>query len=111
MVEAKGVRKGFGDRTLIEDLTFSLPPGGIVGIVGPNGAGKTTLIRMLMGEQQPDEGELIIGEGPPLHMALTLPKPKPSPSLNPHPNNEPDPNPSPSPLTRHPHLSPFTVTR
>jgi len=111
VVEAKGVRKGFGDRTLIEDLTFSLPPGGIVGIVGPNGAGKTTLIRMLMGEQQPDEGELIIGEGPPLHMALTLPKPKPSPSLNPHPNNEPDPNPSPSPLTRHPHLSPFTVTR
>uniref|UniRef100_A0A7S0EGY2 ABC transporter domain-containing protein n=1 Tax=Phaeocystis antarctica TaxID=33657 RepID=A0A7S0EGY2_9EUKA len=62
VVEAKGVRKGFGDRTLIEDLTFSLPPGGIVGIVGPNGAGKTTLIRMLMGEQQPDEGELIIGE-------------------------------------------------
>jgi ATPase subunit of ABC transporter with duplicated ATPase domains len=62
VVEAKGVRKGFGDRTLINGLTFSLPPGGIVGIVGPNGAGKTTLIRMLMGEQMPDEGELTIGE-------------------------------------------------
>ena len=56
------MRKGFGERTLIEDLTFSLPPGGIVGIVGPNGAGKTTLIRMLMGEQKPDEGVLTIGE-------------------------------------------------
>jgi len=62
VVEARGVRKGFGERTLIEDLTFSLPPGGIVGIVGPNGAGKTTLIRMLMGEQKPDEGVLTIGE-------------------------------------------------
>jgi ATP-binding cassette ChvD family protein len=62
VVEAKGVRKGFGERTLIDGLTFSLPPGGIVGIVGPNGAGKTTLIRMLMREQTPDEGELIVGE-------------------------------------------------
>tara|TARA_B100000795_G_scaffold247514_1_gene213776 strand:+ start:472 stop:798 length:327 start_codon:yes stop_codon:yes gene_type:complete len=99
VVEAKGVRKGFGDRTLIEDLTFSLPPGGIVGIVGPNGAGKTTLIRMLMGEQQPDEGELIIGEGPPLHMALTLPEPKPSPrpTLTPIMNLAPTPNPHPHP--------------
>ena len=51
VVEAKGVRKGFGERTLIDGLTFSLPPGGIVGVVGPNGAGKTTLVRMLTGEQ------------------------------------------------------------
>ena len=62
VVEAKAVRKGFGERTLIDGLTFSLPPGGIVGIVGPNGAGKTTLIRMLMGEETPDEGELIVGD-------------------------------------------------
>ncbi|EOD05643.1 hypothetical protein EMIHUDRAFT_453665 [Emiliania huxleyi CCMP1516] len=54
VVEAKGVRKGFGERTLIDGLTFSLPPGGIVGVVGPNGAGKTTLA--------PDEGELVVGE-------------------------------------------------
>ena len=62
VVEANAVRKGFGDRTLIDGLTFSLPPGGIVGIVGPNGAGKTTLIRMLMGEETPDEGELVVGD-------------------------------------------------
>eukprot|EP00315_Gephyrocapsa_oceanica_P041306 CAMPEP_0185477134 /NCGR_PEP_ID=MMETSP1366-20130426/3777_1 /TAXON_ID=38817 /ORGANISM="Gephyrocapsa oceanica, Strain RCC1303" /LENGTH=659 /DNA_ID=CAMNT_0028084239 /DNA_START=9 /DNA_END=1984 /DNA_ORIENTATION=- len=62
VVEAKGVRKGFGGRTLIDGLTFSLPPGGIVGVVGPNGAGKTTLVRMLTGEQAPDEGELVVGE-------------------------------------------------
>uniref|UniRef100_A0A7S3X2Q5 ABC transporter domain-containing protein n=1 Tax=Emiliania huxleyi TaxID=2903 RepID=A0A7S3X2Q5_EMIHU len=62
VVEAKGVRKGFGERTLIDGLTFSLPPGGIVGVVGPNGAGKTTLVRMLTGEQAPDEGELVVGE-------------------------------------------------
>ena len=95
MVEAKGVRKGFGDRTLIEDLTFSLPPGGIVGIVGPNGAGKTTLVRMLMGEEQPDEGELIVGVGPP-HDPYPEPGPTPNPSLNPssdaHPQPEPEPN-------------------
>src|SRR3712207_4816876 len=56
VVEADGVSKGFGDRLLVEDMSFSLPPGGIVGVVGPNGAGKTTLFRMIVGEEQPDAG-------------------------------------------------------
>ena len=62
MVEAEHVQKGFGDRLLVEDLTFSLPPGGIVGVIGPNGAGKTTLFRMIAGEEQPDDGELRVGD-------------------------------------------------
>jgi energy-dependent translational throttle protein EttA len=62
VVEAEGVRKGFGDRLLVDDLTFSLPPGGIVGVVGPNGAGKTTMFRMIAGEEEPDDGTLRIGE-------------------------------------------------
>ena len=62
VVEADHVSKGFGDRLLVEDMTFSLPPGGIVGVIGPNGAGKTTLFRMIAGEEQPDSGELQIGE-------------------------------------------------
>jgi energy-dependent translational throttle protein EttA len=62
VIEADGVRKGFGDRLLVEDLTFSLPPAGIVGIVGPNGAGKTTLFRMIAGEEQPDDGTLRVGD-------------------------------------------------
>ena len=62
VVEAENLRKGFGDRLLIEDLTFSLPPGGIVGVIGPNGAGKTTLFRMITGQEQPDGGSLRIGE-------------------------------------------------
>ena len=62
VVEADRVSKGFGDRLLMEDLTFSLPPGGIVGVIGPNGAGKTTLFRMIAGEEQPDSGTLTIGE-------------------------------------------------
>jgi energy-dependent translational throttle protein EttA len=62
VVEADGVLKGFGDKLLYEDLTFALPPGGIVGIIGPNGAGKTTLFRMIVGEESPDEGELRVGE-------------------------------------------------
>jgi ATP-binding cassette ChvD family protein len=62
VIEAEGVRKGFADRLLVDDLTFSLPPAGIVGIVGPNGAGKTTLFRMIAGEEQPDDGTLRIGE-------------------------------------------------
>src|SRR5690606_33701097 len=53
VVEARGVSKGFGDRLLVEDLTFSLPPGGIVGVIGPNGAGKTTLFRMIVGQERP----------------------------------------------------------
>jgi ATP-binding cassette ChvD family protein len=61
VVEAKHVTKGFGDRLLVEDMTFSLPPGGIVGVVGPNGAGKTTLFKMIIGTEKPDAGELAIG--------------------------------------------------
>ena len=62
VVDAEHVAKGFGDRLLVEDMTFSLPPGGIVGVIGPNGAGKTTLFRMIAGEEQPDSGALRIGE-------------------------------------------------
>jgi ATP-binding cassette ChvD family protein len=61
VVEARGVTKGYGDRLLMEDLSFSLPPGGIVGVIGANGAGKTTLFRMIAGEEAPDGGELVIG--------------------------------------------------
>src|SRR5688500_15682702 len=62
VIEVKDLRKGYGDRLLIEDLTFSLPRAGIVGIIGPNGAGKTTLFRMLVGEEQPDAGSIEIGD-------------------------------------------------
>jgi len=62
VVIAEGIRKGFGDRLLIDDLSFSLPPGGIVGIIGPNGAGKTTLFRMMAGVEQADSGSIRIGE-------------------------------------------------
>jgi sulfate-transporting ATPase len=62
VIEADGLRKGFGDRLLIEDLSFSLPPAGIVGIIGANGAGKTTLFRMIVGEEKPDAGSLVLGD-------------------------------------------------
>jgi len=62
VIEATGLRKGYGDRLLIDNLSFKLPPGGIVGVIGPNGAGKTTLFRMLTGQEQPDGGELRVGE-------------------------------------------------
>ena len=62
VVEAKDLKKGFGEKLLIEDLSFSLPPGGIVGVIGPNGAGKSTLFKMITGDEQPDAGELKIGE-------------------------------------------------
>ena len=62
VIEAKGISKGFGDRLLYEDMTFSLPPAGIVGVIGPNGAGKTTLFRMIAGEETPDSGELRVGD-------------------------------------------------
>ncbi len=62
VVEAKGLRKSFGDQVLIDGLDFNLPRGGIVGIIGPNGAGKTTLFRMMVGQEQPDGGELRIGD-------------------------------------------------
>jgi sulfate-transporting ATPase len=62
VLEADGVRKGYGERLLIEDLSFSLPPAGIVGVIGANGAGKTTLFRMIVGEEDPDSGALRLGE-------------------------------------------------
>ena len=62
VIDAEGVQKGFGDRLLVENLTFSLPPAGIVGVIGPNGAGKTTLFRMIAGEEQPDAGALRVGD-------------------------------------------------
>jgi ATP-binding cassette ChvD family protein len=61
VVEAESLTKGFGERLLVEDLTFSLPPGGIVGIIGPNGAGKTTLFRLITGSDSADSGELRVG--------------------------------------------------
>jgi energy-dependent translational throttle protein EttA len=62
VIEAEHVQKGFGDRLLVEDLTFSLPPAGIVGVIGPNGAGKTTLFRMIAGQETPDGGALRVGD-------------------------------------------------
>ncbi len=62
VVESEGLSKGFGDRLLIDDLSFSLPRGGIVGVIGPNGAGKTTLFRMITGQEEPDSGELRVGD-------------------------------------------------
>ncbi|HZF13395.1 MAG TPA: energy-dependent translational throttle protein EttA [Thermoanaerobaculia bacterium] len=62
VVETRGLVKGYGDNLLIEDLSFALPPGGIVGVIGPNGAGKTTLFRMIVGDEKPDAGSLRIGE-------------------------------------------------
>jgi ATP-binding cassette ChvD family protein len=61
VIEAKGISKGFGDRLLIDNFSFSLPRGGIVGIIGPNGAGKTTLFRMMTGQEKPDSGEFRVG--------------------------------------------------
>jgi sulfate-transporting ATPase len=62
VIEAKGLRKGYGDNLLMDDVDFMLPRGGIVGVIGPNGAGKTTLFRMVIGQEKPDAGELRIGE-------------------------------------------------
>ena len=61
VIETEQLAKGYGDQLLIDDLTFSLPPAGIVGVIGPNGAGKTTLFRMLTGDEKPDDGELRVG--------------------------------------------------
>jgi ATP-binding cassette ChvD family protein len=66
VIEVQGLRKGYGERLLIDNLSFNLPRGGIVGIIGPNGAGKTTLLRMLTGAQQPDAGEIRVG--PSVHL-------------------------------------------
>ena len=62
VVDFEGLTKGFGDKLLIDDLTFKLPPGGIVGVIGPNGAGKTTLFRMITKQETPDKGTITIGE-------------------------------------------------
>ena len=62
VIDFEGLNKGFGDNLLIDDLTFKLPPGGIVGVIGPNGAGKTTLFRMITGQDKPDAGTIKIGE-------------------------------------------------
>jgi ATPase subunit of ABC transporter with duplicated ATPase domains len=62
VINAEGVSKAFGDKLLMEDLNFMLPPNGIVGIIGPNGAGKTTLFRMIMGMEKPDKGTFTVGE-------------------------------------------------
>ncbi len=62
VVEARHLKKGYGDNLLLEDLSFTLPRGGIVGVIGPNGAGKTTLVRMIIGQERPDGGALKIGE-------------------------------------------------
>jgi ATP-binding cassette ChvD family protein len=62
VIVAEGLRKGYGNALLIDELSFKLPPGGIVGVIGPNGAGKTTLFKMIMGKEQPDAGTLTVGE-------------------------------------------------
>src|SRR5436190_795303 len=62
VIEVQNLRKGFGDKLLIDELTFSLPPAGIVGVIGPNGAGKTTLFKMITGEERPDDGKLELGD-------------------------------------------------
>jgi len=62
VINAKGLRKGYGDNLLMDDVNFMLPRGGIVGVIGPNGAGKTTLFRMILGQEKPDAGELKVGE-------------------------------------------------
>ncbi len=62
VIEARSISKGYGDRLLYEQLSFELPPAGIVGIIGPNGAGKTTLFRMIMNEEQPDSGDFVVGD-------------------------------------------------
>ena len=62
VLELEGVKKAMGDKLLIEDLSFSLPPGGIIGVIGPNGAGKSTLFKMITGQEQPDEGTITLGD-------------------------------------------------
>ena len=62
VIEAEGLTKSYGDRVLFEDLSFTLPPGGIVGVIGPNGAGKSTLFKILTGQEQPDDGKVAVGD-------------------------------------------------
>ncbi len=72
VIEFKGVTKGYGDRLLVDDLSFKVPPGAIVGVIGPNGAGKSTLFRMIVGKEQPDSGEVVIGHTAQLAMVDQL---------------------------------------
>src|SRR5512136_1827523 len=72
VIEFKGVSKGYGDRLLIDDLSFRVPPGAIVGVIGPNGAGKSTLFRMVMGTEKPNRGEVVIGHTAQLAMVDQL---------------------------------------
>ena len=74
VVRAGGVRKAYGDKLLYDDMTFDLPRGGIVGVIGPNGAGKTTLFRMIVGQEQPDGGELQIGDTGPARLCRPVPR-------------------------------------
>src|SRR5690606_7156317 len=62
VIEVEGLSKHYGDRQLIENLSFSIPPGAIVGVIGPNGAGKSTLFRMITGKEQPDAGSVTLGD-------------------------------------------------
>ena len=62
MIEVEGLKKHMGDKLLIENLSFSIPPGGIVGVIGPNGAGKSTLFKMITGQEKPDEGTITLGD-------------------------------------------------
>ena len=62
VIDVTGLTKSYGDRLLIDDLSFSIPKGAIVGIIGPNGAGKSTLFRMLTGQEQPDAGDIVLGD-------------------------------------------------
>src|SRR5947207_11933612 len=62
VVDADHVRKGYGENLLIDDMSFNLPPGGIIGVIGPNGAGKTTLFRMIVGQERPDDGAIRLGD-------------------------------------------------
>src|SRR5690606_24611792 len=62
VIEAENLSKGFGDQLLIDNLSFKLPPGGIVGVIGPNGAGKSTLFKMIIGQETPDSGSIRVGE-------------------------------------------------
>jgi sulfate-transporting ATPase len=72
VIEFKGVSKGYGERLLIDDLSFRVPPGAIVGVIGPNGAGKSTLFRMVVGKEQPDSGEVVVGHTAQLAMVDQL---------------------------------------
>ena len=72
-LNSRHVTKGFGDKLLIDDLSFRLPPGGIVGVIGANGAGKTTLFRMIVGQDKPDAGSITLGDTVPARLCRPEP--------------------------------------